>query len=223
MRANAAVYALPPAERRPGQQGRTPLKGAKLRSLAQIAETAVFTPVTITGPDGRERTAHVHEFTCLWYKPFHTRPIKVILIRNPGTETGFDVALASTNATATHLIARYDSRWTIETCHQEAKAHGVGQARNRVQRAVERTVPFGFLTQTITIAWYAVHGNPEADINERRRTAPWYRQKTTVSYTDMLAALRRELIRTEFWAQAHPMTTNPELTQPQSPPASAAA
>jgi len=225
MRANAAVYALPDAGRRPGQQGRTPLKGAKLQSLAKTAETAIFTPVTITGPDGRERTAHTHEFTCLWYKPFHTRPVKVILIRNPGTTDGFDVALASTDtdAAAAQLIARYDTRWTIETCHQEAKAHGVGQARNRVQNAVERTVPFGFLAQTITIAWYAVHGDPQADLHERRRTAPWYRQKTTISYSDMLAALRRELIRTEFRAQAHPTTTNPELTQPQSPSASAAA
>ena len=34
----------------------------------------------------------------------------------------------------------------------EIVAHGVGQARNRVHKAVERTVPFGF-TQTITIAW----------------------------------------------------------------------
>jgi hypothetical protein len=225
MRANAAVYALPAAGRRPGQQGRTPLKGAKLKSLVTIAETAVFTAVTITGPDGRERAAHVHEFTCLWYKPLHTRPVKVILIRNPGTETGFDVALASsdTDAPAGDLIARYDSRWTIETCHQEAKAHGVGQARNRLQKAVERTVPFGFLTQTITIAWYAVHGDPEADLAARRRSSPWYRQKSTISYTDMLAALRRELIRTEFWAQAHQTTTIPQLTQPQSPSATAAA
>jgi hypothetical protein len=225
MRANAAVYALPPAERHPGQQGRTALKGAKLASLAKIAETAIFTAITITGPDGRERTAHTHEFTCLWYKPFHTRPVKVILIRNPGTETGFDVALASTDTDvpATELISRYNSRWTIETCHQEAKAHGVGDARNRVQKAVERTVPFGFLAQTITITWYAVHGNPQADLDTRRLTAPWYRQKTTISYADMLAALRRELIRHEFWAQAHPMTTTPELTQPQSPPALAAA
>jgi hypothetical protein len=225
MRANAAVYALPAAERRPGQQGRTPLKGPKLQSLAKIAETAIFTPVTITGPDGRERTAHIHEFTCLWYKPFHTRPVKVTLIRNPGTEKGFDVALASTdtNAAGAQLIARYDTRWTIETAHQEAKSHGVGEARNRVEKAVKRTVPFGFLTQTITIAWYAVHGNPQADLHERRRTAPWYRQKTTISYTDMLAALRRELIRHQFWAQAHPMTTNPQLTQPQSPSALAAA
>jgi hypothetical protein len=41
---------------------------------------------------------------------------------------------------------------------------------------------------------------------------PWYRQKHTISYTDMLAALRRELIRQDFWAQAHPKTTNPKLT-----------
>jgi hypothetical protein len=225
MRANAAVYALPAAERRPGQQGRTPLKGAKLRSLAQIAEAAVFTPVTITGPDGRARTAHIHEFVCLWYTPFHTRPVKVILIRNPGRAEGFDVALASTHtdATAAELIARYDSRWTIETCHQEAKAHGVGEARNRVKKAVERTVPFGFLTQTITIAWYAVHGDPQADLHAHRRTAPWYRQKTTISYADMIAALRRQLIRDEFWAQAHPMTTTPQLTKPQSPPTLAVA
>ena len=130
--------------------------------------------------------------------------MKVILIRNPGTTEGFDVALASTDAEipADALIARYDSRWTIETANQEAKAHGVGEARNRVERAVKRTVPFGFLVQTITIAWYAVHGDPEADLDQRLRESPWYRQKATVSYADMLAALRRELIRHEFWAQA---------------------
>jgi hypothetical protein len=224
MRANAALHKLAPA-RQAGRQGRPPLKGARLGSLAEIAKTAVFIAVTITGPDGRQRTAYVHEFVCLWYKPFYTRAVKAILIRNPGTTDGFDIALASTDIDpqAAELIARYDSRWTIETAHQEAKAHGVGDARNRVQKAVERTVPFGFLTQTITITWYAVHGNPEADLQTRRRASPWYRQKTTVSYTDMLAALRRELIRHEFWAQAPPTTTNPKLTQPQSPPVSATA
>ena len=149
----------------------------------------------------------------------------MILIRNPGTQSGFDGALASTDAEipAAELIARYDSRWTIETCNQEAKAHGVGEARNRVKRAVERTVPFGFLCQTFTTAWYALHGNPEADLNQRLRQSPWYRHKTTISYADMLAALRRELIRHEFWAQAHPTTTNPKLTQPQSLSASTTA
>jgi DDE superfamily endonuclease len=224
MRANAALHELAPVKR-PGQQGRPPLKGAKLQTLAQIAKRATFTEVTVTRPDGRARTAHVHEFVCLWYKPFHTRAVKVILIRNPGTTDGFDVALASTDVqvAAGDLIARYDTRWTIETANQEAKAHGVGEPRNRVENAVKRTVPFGFLCQTITIAWYAIHGDSEADLQQRLRQSPWYRHKATLSYADMLAALRRELIRHEFWSQAHPPTTNPKLTQPQSPSAQAAA
>ncbi len=225
MRANARVHKLAPVGRRPGQQGRPPLKGAKLPTLAQIASTATFMAVTIIAPDGRERTEHIHELVCLWYTPFHTRSVKVILIRNPGRSEGFDVALASTDAdiAACKLIARYDSRWTIETCNQEAKAHGVGQARNRVQKAVQRTVPFGFLAQTITITWYAVHGDPDADLAARRKASPWYRQKATVSYADMLTALRRELIRNEFRTQAPPMTTNPKLADPQRSPAFLAA
>jgi hypothetical protein len=222
MRTNAAVFALAPP--RTGKQGRPALKGARLGSLAQLAAAAVFEAVTITAPNGRSRVEHVATMTCLWYGPFYTRPVTIMLIRKPGRSEGFDVALASTDADATagELIARYDSRWTIETCHQEAKAHGVGQARNRVQRAVQRTVPFGFLTQTITITWYALHGNPQADLHARRLAAPWYRQKQTVSYTDMLAALRRELIRHEYFAQAPPATTERQIA-PSPPPSARAA
>jgi hypothetical protein len=223
MRANAAVFKLAPP--RTGKRGRPALKGARLASLAQLAAAAVFEPVTITGPDGRTRVEHVWSTTCLWYGPFHTRPVVVMLVRKPERSEGFDVAIASTDTTASTaaLIVRYDSRWTIETAHQEAKAHGVGQARNRVQRAVERTVPFGFLCQTITVAWYALHGNPDADLHARRRSAPWYRQKATISYADMLAALRHELIRHEYWAQAPTAPSTPQITSSPTPSALAAA
>ncbi|MGH2845493.1 MAG: transposase [Thermoleophilaceae bacterium] len=223
MRSNAAVFALAPPKT--GKRGRPPLKGARLASLAQLAATARFVPVTITAPSGKTRVEHVWKTTCLWYGPFHTRPVTIMLIRKPDRSDGYDVAIASTDTAATtaELICRYDSRWTIETAHQEAKAHGVGQARNRVQRAVERTVPFGFLAMTITIAWYALHGDPDADLKTRRRTAPWYRQKATISYTDMLAALRRELIRHEYWAQAPAPTNPPQIATTPSPPALVAA
>jgi hypothetical protein len=51
MRANAAVFALAPP--RTGKRGRPALKGARLASLAQLAASAVFEPITITAPDGR--------------------------------------------------------------------------------------------------------------------------------------------------------------------------
>ena len=142
MRANAAIHELP-AARQPHQHGRTPLKGKRMKSLAEIAQAATFKTVSLTGRDGKTRTALVHEFTCLWYKPFHTRPLKVTLVRNPNSTKDFDIAIASTDTTATaaQTIERYDGRWVIETVHQEAKNHGVGDARNRVQKAVEKHRP----------------------------------------------------------------------------------
>ena len=135
MRSNAAVFPLAPPPT--GKRGRPALKGARLASLSGLAASAVFTPVTITSPDRRSRLEHVCSTTCLWHGPFHTRPVQVMLIRKPDRTDGFDVAIASTDtdAATAPLIARYDSRPTIETAHQEAKAHGVGQARNRVQKA----------------------------------------------------------------------------------------
>ena len=44
-------------------------------------------------------------------------------------------------------------------------------------------------------------GEPDKDVARRRRQAPWYRQKRVPAFTDMLIALRRELIRAEFRAQ----------------------
>ena len=49
------VHKLAPA-RQPGQKGRPPLKGSKLPTLAEIAATATFTPVT----DHRPRRARAH-------------------------------------------------------------------------------------------------------------------------------------------------------------------
>lgn len=223
VRGNAALYELAPPPT--GKRGRPALKGRRLPSLAKTAATATFQPVTLTRPDGRTRSEHVHERLCLWYGPLHTRPIKLLLVRKPERSDGYDIAIATTDldATAAEVIARYESRWTIETSFQEGKTHGAGEARNRSERAVLRTVPFNFLCQTITIAWYALYGDPDHDLYARRRRAPWYRQKTTISYTDMLTALRHELIRQQFRSQAPTATTTPQITKPHSPPALAAA
>ena len=219
MRATAALYELAPGPT--GRRGRPALKGKRLPPLAKLAATLPFKAVTITGPDGRQRTAQVAELVCLWYGPFHTRPIKLLLVRDGDRTEGYDIAIASsdTDATADELIARYAARWTIETSFQEGKAHGIGDARNRVKRAVERTVPFGFLCQTLTIVWYQLHGDPDRDVRARRRIAPWYPHKQTVSYSDMLAALRRELIRAEFHQQAPRRTLSPQITTAPSPSA----
>ncbi|GGN33620.1 hypothetical protein GCM10010109_55810 [Actinoplanes campanulatus] len=42
---------------------------------------------------------------------------------------------------------------------------------------VERTVPFGFYTQTIVICWYTLHGHTSYTVTQRRTAAPWYPTK----------------------------------------------
>jgi len=48
---------------------------------------------------------------------------------------------------------------------------GVGETRNRLEKAVERSVPFTFMCHTITTLWYTINANPETQIAERRRNA----------------------------------------------------
>jgi hypothetical protein len=58
------------------------------------------------------------------------------------------------------LVARYASRWSIEVAFFDARQTlGVGEARNRLRTAVERTVPFGLICQSLTIIWFTTAGH----------------------------------------------------------------
>ena len=136
---------------------------------------------------------------------FGPRAVKVVIVRELSDSDGYRVALITTDlkASAAQTITRYADRWSIEVCFQDAKhVVGVGEARNRVKRAVERTVPFGLLCQSVAVAWYALHGDPAADVRRRRLSAPWYPTKRDPSMLDVLTSLRRELIRAEYHAGA---------------------
>jgi hypothetical protein len=82
------------------------------------------------------------------------------------TAGGYDIALVTTDLTATpqEIIARYAARWSIEVTFFDVKnILGVGQARNRTTKAVQRTVPFGLFCHSILIVWYALHGHDHDD------------------------------------------------------------
>jgi hypothetical protein len=127
---------------------------------------------------------------------FGPQTVHVVFVRDKST-TGYDVALVTTDlaASAAGVIERYASRWSIEVSIQDAKqTGGVGQARNRVRLAVERTVPFALIVNTLAIIWYATVGYHPDDVQERRELAPWYRHKAQPSVLDMLTKLRRVII-----------------------------
>jgi DDE superfamily endonuclease len=192
-RGDAALYELPPP--RTGRPGRPRVKGARLGSIAELADDPAtsWQPATVTRY-GQHTTVDLASRTCLWYGTFGRQPVRLVLVRERPAARCYDLALITTDlhATDAELVERYAARWNIEVTFEDARQlTGAGEARNRTRRAVERTIPFELVCFSLAIAWYAHAGQPAADLARHRTLAPWYTAKHAVSVADMLAALRR--------------------------------
>jgi hypothetical protein len=127
----------------------------------------------------------------LWYVAAGTELIRHVVVRGfPGHER--DDVFVSTDVTLRPrgIIESYARRWSLEVTFHETKGKlGFEDPQNRSERAVERTAPFAFIAYTLVIVWYALHGH-----NSRAAklpTLPWYTHKAGVTFSDMLATLRR--------------------------------
>ena len=198
--ANAVLYGPKPP--RTGRRGRPKVKGDRLGTCAQIAASATWAGAVIH-VYGHDTAVQIAAAGALWHGSFRTAPGRVVLVRDPGSGKPYDLGLFTldTDADPAAIAERYSWRWPIEPSNATGKQLlGVGDACNRAQKAVERTVPFGFLIQSLLICWYARCAYDPADIDRRRRLCPWYRTKTDPSPADMLARLRREFLKARFSA-----------------------
>jgi hypothetical protein len=223
MRSNAVLFGLAPG--RTGKPGRPRKRGHRLGTPAQLAQDpgARWRSLQLRRRSGELQRVQFISLDCLWYGVLGELAVRVVLVRGR-KRAGLDIAVVCTDpeSSPAEILSRYSARWAIEVAFQDAKGQlGVGQAQNRTERAVRRTVPFGFLCQTLTILWYAANGDAPADVARRRRQAPWYRQKRHASFADMLVALRRELIRAEYRQQRHPRHSRQENPRPAFAPAPA--
>jgi DDE superfamily endonuclease len=228
-RTNAVFFHLAPSKT--GKRGRPRLKGDRIGTPTQIARSATWRTVSVSRY-GATSTVQITEQVCLWYGVWRTDTVRVILVRDTGRRTktstanGYDIALVTTDLTATptEIIARYAARWAIEVTFFDVKnILGVGQARNRVPKAVQRTVPFGLFCHSILIVWYALHGHDQDDAAHRRAGAPWYRTKTEPSTLDMLVKLRRQIIAARFLPTVPRPASTQEIMEVQQAWAQAAA
>lgn len=207
---NAALYA--PAPPRTGKRGRPARKGRKLGTPEQAAATAVWRLVTVARY-GFTETVLVAKVDCVWYGSFGNTGGGLMLIRDPASTKPYDLALFTTDTTSTiaEVAERYATRWSIEPANATSKQQmGVGQARNRLPAAVQRTVPFGMLVQSLVIIWYAGAGYHPDDVAQRRQAEPWYDLKTEPSFEDMITKLRKAIIATRF-SGISPAHADPEL------------
>lgn len=200
LRKDAALFA--PAPARTGMRGRPASRGQQLASICAIAcdPETTWSLSEVTRYQATKEIS-VHDRQCVWPRSLLGTPVRLILIADPARGSGYELALLTTDrdSTPAMLIERYADRWSIEVAFEEAKQlAGVGDGRNRVRPAVERTVPFQFLCMTLASVWYTLFGHHPGVVAEHRARAPWYRTKTAPSFADMLATLRRTIVAAQY-------------------------
>jgi hypothetical protein len=225
LRSNASLWHVhpdldnPPRLRR---RGRPRVYGTRIGTPADLNASVPAAPATVTRY-GRTATVQVHHQRCLWRGVFGARPVRVLVVTEPGKA---DLALVTTDLATpvAGIVERYAGRWSIEVAFEDAKQiTGVGEARNRTRKAVERTVPFGLYTQSIVVIWYHLVGHHPNVVRDRRDHAPWYATKKHPSYLDMIVKLRRVLIATQYQPEAPGQPTHEEIRAVQLAWAHAAA
>lgn len=192
---NAALYDLPPKHQK-NRRGAPRKKGKRLESPVQLAASKnvpwTKTKVTLYG-----RRVRVWYKTCvaLWYNSAGPRPLCIVVVRDPSGRRKDDCFFSTDlSLSPTAILQRFAWRWPLEVAFYNAKQFlGLEDPQNRTPKAVQRTAPLALYLHDLVILWFAEHGR--FDAQAYRRTHPWYLQKQTPSFADMLACLRTASLR----------------------------
>jgi DDE superfamily endonuclease len=207
----AALYERPESPRA-GQRGRRRQKGERLPTpRAMIEDTATYPAefLEIAFPKmTRELRIQVIR-DVLWYRGSKTDPVAVVLVRDPSGQWR-DEALVATDPTVTapFVILGYCRRWSVELAFFDSKQHlGLHDPRVRSERSVERAHPMAWFVGSLTIVWYCIKGHEGSHVERDR---PWYENKVTPTFTDMLGALRLQMWEYKVYGESGEEPPSPE-------------
>ena len=189
-RPDAALYALP----KPQRMGRPRVKGERLPSPEARARSSRGWKRIEVEVYGRTAVVNVKVFDALWYKVSGGRMLRFVLVRGwPGHDHDDVFCTTDLALDAEQVITRYCLRWSIEVTFEETKGKlGFEDPQNRTEHAVERTAPMALWTYSLVVLWYVRHGHR---LSVGRVVSFAWHQKTVPAFSDMLAALRREIWR----------------------------
>ena len=219
---DAALYES--ASRPSSRRGRPRRKGYRVASpRARLAQHKGWEEVEIV-LYGRPVRVRLFTCVCVWYPSAGTSPVRVVITRDRrGLRDGRAYVSTDPDLSAKEVLATYARRWLLEVSFRDIKQElGFEDPRNGWWRrppgrrddtcrrplrrlgstkgklAVEHTAPLAAVAYALAVRWYLEKGRPALDIARARRRAPWNRHKRSVSFIDMLAALRIEILRYQF-------------------------
>ena len=159
---HASLYEVHPEYDNPllcrGRRGRPRTRGPRIGTPAQLAAALPGTDATVTRYRKTARVT-IREHRCQWPGVYRSVPVRVIIATEPGSQPWPWSPPTRTPRPPRSSLAT-PAAGAIEVAFSDAKSiTGAGEARNRVPRAVERTVPFALFTQSLVIIWYHLSGH----------------------------------------------------------------
>jgi len=211
MRRDAALYQ--PAPPRTGRRGRPRTKGDRLPTPPQLAAQASGRDWQQVQVDqrGTPVTRLVLVRDVLWYTVQKHRLLRLVIVRDPdGIENDDFFFTTDLTATGAETATRYAGRWPIEVTYRDVKQDLGGQDPQSWKRqGPERAAVLSLWLHAAIWCWY-LHAHPAG----RTWTArPWYQHKTTPSFLDALAALRKVLWAQRITAMSSPSPDDTKITE----------
>jgi hypothetical protein len=184
-----------PRPRRPGQKGRTPLRGKPLPGPRRMLRDRATRQRRKTY--GRDDVPRVVRQTAPLYHVPRRRVAVVAAESLRGSKCVRAYYSTVADADAGQVLDWYAMRFSVEQTIQDAKGAGIGggpatgqlgfeQPQNWSKPAVRRTAPVAMLLYSLVVLWFAREGHRHYAPPHR----PWYRGKAAPSFADMLATLR---------------------------------
>ena len=187
---DAVIHQLPP-RRRKGQKGRNRVRGNRLPTPSQVAQSSKRWKNLVVGwYGGGQRHIKVISRVGHWYRQGHGLvEVRWVYVRDL-TGTHRDECLMSTDVTmsARAIVESFVGRWDIEVMYEEMREHlGLEKNRGRCKQTVLRVEPCLFGLYSLIAFWFAcLPGNP---LNRIVVTWPG---KRAITFSAAIATICRE-------------------------------
>ena len=192
-----------------GYQGRRKI-GDALTTPAEAFEDGrwPWRGLLLRHPKGEKRLRVKVIGPCCWYNTAGQRPLLVVLVRDPEGKWRDEALLSSDlESSAEEVVLGYLKRWSVEPCYCDAKQLlGFHEPRVWCAASVQRAHPMAWFVGSLVVLWYAETGQHERQAHRQR---PWYKDKVSPTFADMLACLRLRLWTD--WLESEPERAEEKL------------
>ena len=188
--ANANLYG-PPPQRTKNTIGRPRVRGDKLPSPSEVVAKTKPKIKNVSWYGGAKRRVALVTGTGHWYHSGQGLiPIRWVQVRDlSGTRREEYFFTTDLSLSADRVVEIHVGRWSIETTFQETREYvGLGTTRGRTENTVLRSAPSLFGLYSLIVLVYTRLPEQQRVDSGIQRTG-----KTTVTFYDMITAVRRYL------------------------------